>query len=127
MNDPEVTMHSELPRNGLIAHSVALEAAGMALALVSNVPAPLKSLADRVIRAASSVPANLAEGQGRSGRDRVHLWRIAYASANEVETHLRLLANAGAIDRGETENTCALFDRVRAMTWRLIHPSRSPI
>lgn len=84
------------PRNTLIAQSKALEAAGIAIALVARVPAPLKSLADQVIRSASSVPANLAEGHGRAGRDRVHHWRIAYASAKEVDTHLRLLSEAGA-------------------------------
>jgi four helix bundle protein len=35
------------------------------------------------------VPANLAEGHGWSGRDRLHFWRIAYASAKEVDSHLR--------------------------------------
>jgi len=65
-------MHSPLPTTGLIAHSKALEAAGIAISLVMRVPAPLKSLADQVIRSASSVPANLSEGHGRSGRDRPH-------------------------------------------------------
>ena len=122
MNDPEVIMHDSLPPDGLIAHTVALDAAGIALALVSRVPAQLKSVADQVIRSASSVPANLSEGHGRSGRDRLHHWRIAYASAKEVDTHLRLLAGAGAIDRTTTIKAVGLFDRVRAMTWRLLHP-----
>ena len=117
MNDPEVTMH-----NPLIAHSTALEAAGIALALVSRVPAPLKCLAEQVVRAASSVPANLSEGHGRTGRDRFHHWRIAYASAKEVDSHLRLLAGAGAVDHDRVEVALDLFDQVRAMTWRLLNP-----
>ncbi len=52
MNDTEVTMQNALPKNPLIAHSKALEAAGMAIALVIRVPAPLKSIADQAIRAA---------------------------------------------------------------------------
>ena len=122
MNDPEVIMPDALPPNTLIAHRKALEAAGMALALVTRVPAPLKSLADQVIRAASSVPANLSEGHGRTGRDRSHHWRIAYASAKEVDSHLRLLSYAGAIDRTRASSAMGLFDEVRAMTWRLLHP-----
>ncbi len=57
-------MSHALPGNTLIAHSKALEAAGLSIALVIRVPAPLKSIADQVIRSASSVPANLTEGRG---------------------------------------------------------------
>lgn len=115
-------MFNALPTKTLIAHSKALEAAGISIALVARVPAPLKSLADQVVRSASSVPANLSEGHGRAGRDRMHHWRIAYASAKEVDTHLRLLAQANAIDKDRTTSALNLFDEVRAMTWRLLHP-----
>ena len=81
MTDPEVTMSKPAVHNTLIAHDKALEAAGQSIALALKVPAPLKSIADQVIRAANSVAANLADGQGRIGRDRAHFWRIAYASA----------------------------------------------
>ena len=122
MNNQEVIMHSPLPTTGLIAHDKALEAAGIAISLVLRVPAPLKSLADQVIRSASSVPANLSEGHGRSGRDRMHPRRIAYGSAKEVDTHLRLLVGAGAINSSQADSAIHLFDDVRAMTWRLLHP-----
>ena len=95
--------------NQLIALTTALEAAGLALTLARRVPAPLTSLADQVVRSASSVAANLSEGHGRSGRDRLHHWRIAYASAKEV-------------DVGRARSALGLFDQVRAMTWRLLHP-----
>ena len=122
MNDPEVTMLDALPNSNFIAYRKALEAAKIAIALVTRVPAPLKSLADQVIRSASSVPANLAEGHGRNGRDRAHHWRIAYASAMEVDCHLRLLCVTGAVHRGKATSALQLFDEVRAMTWRLLHP-----
>ena len=115
-------MLNALPNHGLIAHRKALEAAGAALALVKGIPGPLKSLADQVVRSASSVPANIAEGHGRVGRDRNHFWRIAYGSAKEVDSHLRLLAHAGAIDIVAAGDTIRLLDEVRAMTWRLLHP-----
>ena len=122
MNNQEVIMHSPLPTTSLIAHDRAIEAAGIAIALVMRVPAPLKSLADQVIRSASSVPATISEGHGRSGRDRMHHWRIAYGSAKEVDTHLRLLVGAGAINISEATTAIHLFDEVRALTWRLLHP-----
>jgi hypothetical protein len=49
-------------------------------------------------------------------------FRIAYASAKEVDTHLRLLAGAGAVDAARARTALDLFDQVRAMTWRLLHP-----
>ena len=108
----------------LVAHSKALEAAGIAIKLVMRVPTPLKSIADQVIRSASSVPANLAEGHGRIGRDRSNHWRIAYASAKEVDSHLKLLAHAGAINRTAARDAMNAFDQVRAMTWRLLNPTK---
>ena len=122
MNDPEVTMSNALANTNLIAYEKALAAAGDAISLVLRVPAPLKSIADQVIRSASSVPANLAEGHGRTGRDRVHFWRIAYASSKEVDSHLRLLDRAGVVNTGKAESVLETLDQVRAMTWRLINP-----
>ena len=99
-------------------------AAGLALAVAGQIRAPYRSLADQLIRSAASVPANLSEGHGRSGRDRRYHWRIAYASAKETDTHMQLLATAGAVDATLALNAIALFDEVRAMTWRLLHPQR---
>ncbi len=107
---------------GLAAHRLALEAAGAAIKLVMRLPAQLKPISDQVIRSASSVPASLAEGHGRCGRDRMHHWRIAYASAKEVDSHLRLLAATRALNRSAAQIAINGFDHVRAMTWRLLHP-----
>jgi four helix bundle protein len=122
MNDPEVTMRDVPANTGLIAHRTALEAAGSAIKLVLRLPTSMKPIADQVIRSASSVPANLAEGHGRSGRDRLHFWRIAYASAKEVDSHLRLLAATGAISSSAAQTALDRFDHVRAMIWRLLNP-----
>ena len=122
MNDPEVTMSYAATNTNLVAYSKALEAAGIAIKLVMRVPAPLKSIADQVIRSASSVPANIAEGHGRFGRDRLNHWRIAYASAKEVDSHLNLLTHAGAINQSGARDAMKAFDQVRAMIWRLLNP-----
>ncbi len=122
MNNPEVTMHQNQQPNRFDALDKAISAAGISIELVMRVPTALRPLADQVIRSASSVPANLAEGSGRAGRDQLHYWRIAYGSAKEVDTHLRLLAGAGAVDRSTAASVLQLFDDVRAMTWRLLHP-----
>ncbi len=115
-------MHDAQQSTRFDALEKATSAAGIAISLVMRVPAPLKPIADQVIRSASSVPANLAEGAGRSGRDRIHHYRIAYGSAKEVDIHLRLLTGAGAITNAQSTTAIQLFDDVRAMTWRLLHP-----
>mgnify|MGYP001555951412 CR=1 FL=1 len=115
-------MSNAVPETKFVAQEKAVEAAGIAIALVMRVPAPLKSIADQVIRSASSVPANLAEGHGRSGRVRMNYWGSAYASGKEVDSHLRLLAHAGAVNCSRTKNALEAFDQVRAMTWRLLNP-----
>ncbi len=110
------------PTKPLVVQSKALAAAGLCIRLASHVKAPLKAIVDQVIRAASSVPANIAEGHGRLGRDRVYHYRIAYGSAKEVDTHLRLLLDAGAIDITGATEALRCFDEVRAMLWPLMHP-----
>ena len=122
MNNQEVIMRNPVQQPGLIAHSKALEAAGIAISLVMRVPAPLKSLADQVIRSASSVPANLSEGHGRSGRDRMHHWRIAYASAKEVDTHFVSSPEPAPSTYVQAGSAIQLFDEVRALSLRLLHP-----
>ena len=49
----QVTMSNAATKPNLIAHTRALEAAGIAIKLVMRVPAPLKPIADQVIRSAS--------------------------------------------------------------------------
>ena len=121
MNEPEATMNPTTQHRFHVI-DIATEAAGVAVALAIQVPAPLKSIGEQLIRAASSVPANLSEGSGRVGRDRLHHWRIAYAEAKEVDVHLRILVASRAVNAPEAERALDLFDQVRAITWRLLHP-----
>ncbi len=115
-------MSHALPTKPLVVQSKALAAAGLSIRLAGHVKAPLKAIADQVIRAASSVPANIAEGHGRFGRDRVYHYRIAYGSAKEVDAYLRLLVEAHAIQRTDATEALRRFDEVRAMLWPLMHP-----
>jgi four helix bundle protein len=98
--------------------------AATALGIVIRVPAPFRPIADQVVRSAASVPSNLAEGHGRSGRDRTHFWKIAYASAKEVDSHLRLPAGAGAVHRTIADDVLSIFDEVRAVIRRLNNPRK---
>ena len=126
MNDLEVTMTPKLrdAQPDLQAHTVAVEAAAVVLGLARSVPAQLRFLADQLCRAACSAALNLAEGRGRSGRDRLHHYRIAYGSAKEAGSALQMLLAGGLVDAQQVAKACELLDRVRAMTWRLMRPRR---
>jgi len=109
--DPDAESVAEIGCSG-IAHDNALEAAGETIALALKGPAPLKPIADQLIRAANSAPANLAEGRGRIGTGRMHFSRACSASAREVDSHLRLLARAGVVDSRPVAKALATFDEV---------------
>ena len=61
---------------------------------------------------------NIAEANGRVGKDRRHLFRIAYASAGEVVAALEG-AVASQDAAAEVAESLELLDRIRAMTYRL--------
>ena len=76
-------------------------------------------LAGQVRRAASSVPANLSEGQRRAGRDRRYHYRVAAGSAEEVRAALRTAGAWGYVDADTVARPLALLDRVGAMLYRM--------
>jgi four helix bundle protein len=56
-------------------------------------------ISSQVISSATSVPANIAEGQGRaSTRDRRHFLVQARGSLYELDTHLEIAVRAGYVD-----------------------------
>jgi four helix bundle protein len=81
-------------------------------------------LARQVKRAGSSVTLNIGEGRQRMGRDRLHSYRIAAGSADEVRVALRTAVAWGDLAEPEVAPALALCDRIVAMLWRLTHPAR---
>ncbi|MCB9727962.1 MAG: four helix bundle protein [Deltaproteobacteria bacterium] len=81
-------------------------------------------MGDQATRAGASAALNLAEGGGRFGRDRVQHYRIAYGSAREASMALELMVGAGAVPEAAGAEVLELLDRVKAMTWRMIHRRR---
>ena len=77
------------------------------------------SLALQLRRAAASVTLNLAEGRRRTGKDRIHLWRVAAGSADEVLAGLRVAEAFDYLTDETSAPSLALCDRVLAMLWRL--------
>jgi four helix bundle protein len=64
------------------------------------------ALADQLVRAALSVPSNIAEGQGRSStKDRRHYFVQARGSLYELETQLEIIRLAAIIEIPSVEST----------------------
>jgi four helix bundle protein len=73
-------------------------------------PEEIYGLSSQLRRAASSVPANIAEGCGCDGnREFSRFLQIALRSASETEYHLLLAYNLGYLDK---ETYVPLNDRV---------------
>jgi four helix bundle protein len=107
---------------------MSFDAFDVALDMIRSLRDPLAALAQRdpalaqqLRRAAASVPLNLSEGRRRQGRDRLHLWRVAAGSADEVVASLRVAEAFGHVDAPSVAPALALCDRVLAMLWRLTH------
>ena len=78
-------------------------------------------LAEQLRSAASSAALNLGEGARRSGRDRIHHFRIAAGSAAEVRVALRVAEAWGDLEPKATAQPLELLDRLLAVTWRLVN------
>ena len=108
--------------NRFKVQDVAEQAAACVIRAAGKFPALYRSLGDQALRAATSVPLNIAEARGRQGKDRAYHFRVAFGSAREVESALVLLAAIPSRKSAEIARARALFDEVRAMLWRILHP-----
>ncbi len=76
----------------------------------------LFGLTSQIRRASASVPANIAEGQGRNQTKEIlnHL-SIARGSLMELDTHLELSQRIGFLSQQELEKLFALSDQISRM------------
>jgi four helix bundle protein len=107
---------------------VAFQALELALDAIHHLVEPLAAIAQRdpdlarqVRRAAASMALNLGEGRRRQGRDRLHLWRVAAGSADEVVTALRVAESFQLVTRAAVAAVLERCDRVLAITYTLTH------
>jgi four helix bundle protein len=76
----------------------------------------LFGLTSQIRRAAVSVPANIAEGQGREHtKEFLHHLSVARGSLMELETHLLLCRRVGLLEKEQAESLLEMTDRVSRM------------
>jgi four helix bundle protein len=96
-----------------VAHSVACEVYS---ATASFPKTEAYGLTSQIRRAASSIPANIAEGCGRRGDAEFSRFvRISLGSATELEYHLLLSRDVGLLDHVVHETLSEKVQRIQGM------------
>jgi four helix bundle protein len=117
-------MNTETKRSGaptFVALEVALEMIRNLRRVVAMVRRNNRRLAEQIENAASSIAANLAEGNRRRGKDRVQFFLIAAGSADETRAHLRVAHAWGWVRDQDIAASLVLLDRELALLWGLTH------
>ena len=104
----------------MVVQGLAVEGAAEGCRLTATVPPVLRSQQEQAVKAVARIPLAIAEGQGRTGRDALHLYRIAYGTAKETSAVVELLAALDAVDGAGAAVALRKLDRVQAMLWGLI-------
>jgi four helix bundle protein len=80
----------------------------------------LFGMTSQIRRASASIPANIAEGQGReSTKEFLNFLSIARGSLMEVQTHLLLAERVDLIHEAQLQPILALCERISQMLSRL--------
>jgi len=99
--------------------AISLEMIAALRPLVLRIRRHDRSLADQLMRAASSVALNIGEAEYSDPGNKRARFFTAAGSANESLAALRVAVAWGYFAQGEAEVAEALLRRVRAILWRL--------
>src|SRR5579872_1738020 len=109
-----------LDHEKLDAYRVAEQLDELVIAICNRAPRGYGWLIDQVQRASGSIALNIAEGNGRSGNDRLQHFRIARASANETDAGAALMERRKLLKPLEREEVKHLASRVVAMLTKML-------
>ena len=104
-----------------MAFEVALEIIRSLRGIVGLIRRRSPKLANQIEESASSVAANLAEGNRRRGKDRFHFFSIAAGSADETRAHLLVAEGWGWVTTDDIHKPLQLIDRELGLIWGLTH------
>ncbi len=106
----------------------AIDLADRADRMASSMKRGHRHLADQLARAGISVPANIAEGNGRfTPGERVHFFAIARGSAYECVALLELASRRGLVDATEAQAMANELDEICRMINGLMRGARGQL
>ena len=114
-------MNSERQPTDFIAFNLSLELIRSLVPVLGRISKYDRDLEKQLRKAASSVSLNLAEGRKRTGRDRIHFWRIAAGSAEESRACLHVATAWGYLQTQDIHDPLDVVDQLLAICWRLTH------
>ncbi|MDE2385329.1 MAG: four helix bundle protein [Alphaproteobacteria bacterium] len=122
MDRPEIKSYKDLE-----VWQTAMSLAEACYRATANFPkSEMFGLTSQIRRAASSIPANIAEGHGRETSSMfVQFLRIAQGSLKELETHLLLSQRVGHLEQNALERLVALCESIGRMLRALIRSLQS--
>jgi four helix bundle protein len=104
----------------LDVYRCAIEFLALTAELADDIPRGNAALLDQLRRAASSIPLNIAEAAGRTGKaDSARAYAIARGSAMECAAVMDALSVLKVVDAGTKQHADELPERVVAMLTRL--------
>ena len=114
------TVQFRFAHHQLDVYGVALEVVVAARRLSERIPRGHRTLADHLLRAASSTVLLIAEGaHRRSAGDKRQRYSIARGECGEVAAAVEVAAALGLVDTSETAEVLEKAGRVSAMLLRL--------
>ena len=99
--------------------SLSLEAIESLRPLVARVRRRDRALADQLVRAASSVALNIAEGDASDAGNQRARFNTAAGSASESLAALRVAVAWGYLEAGDVVASTSLLKRILAILWKL--------
>lgn len=119
--EPEkVRSRDQFDHEKLDVFKVSIEFVALADDVVRDLPQGRAFLADQLLRAAVSVPLNIAEGAGEfSRKEKARFYRMAKRSASECAAVFSVLESLGLIEASKLDNGRQLLLRLVAMLVQL--------
>jgi four helix bundle protein len=118
----------EFDHERLDVYQASIKFSSWLFSLINELKGPHRHARDQLMRASQSIPANIAEGNGkRSLADRKRFWEIARGSALECAVFTDIFVLNGAITKEKSREGKTLLHRNVSMLTKMTERSRDGV